>query len=583
MSSWRAFGEMGTYFLPYARKERKKLGLSFLAGIGYVGFGMLEPWPTKMIFDNVFLGSSLPSWLHAIVGERQDNPFFLLNLFVFMIICIATVRGVFYYYQQLLTAKAGQVISSSVRVDLYKHLQSLSFSFHDRRRTGDCLSRLTSDIRMLREVLIGFPLTVGSEGLLMVGMTLVMAWMDWQLTLLALLIIPMLVVLLKKYRSPMRSAIRKQREREGHLSSIAAEVLGAIKVVQGFHQEESEVAKFTSSDKGSLKSGLKASRLEAKFKWASEISVAIVTAIVMSVAARRVLSGALTPGELLVFVSYLRKFNQPIKKLSRVFTRMSRGTTAGERIINMLQIEPEIQDLPNAIEAPDFEGEIRYEGVDFGYSKSKLILKKFNLQVHAGERVAIVGHTGSGKSTIASLLPRFYDPSAGRVTIDGLDLKEMTLSSLRRQIGYIFQEPILFATSISENIAYGNPDASQEEIISAAKRAKIHEIIEGMEDGYETVIGERGVTLSGGQRQCVAIARAMIKNAPIVIMDEPTSGLDLPNAKLVMSALQELMKGKTVLIISHQIETLEGVDRIIRLDKGEILPEKSLQLEELLV
>jgi ATP-binding cassette subfamily B protein len=407
----------------------------------------------------------------------------------------------------------------------------------------------------------------------MFGMITIMFVMDWQLSLIALLVIPILALLLKRYQYPMKSAIRKQREREGHLASIASEVLGAIKVVQGFHQEQSEVDRFTVQNKGSLRSGLRAARLEAKLKWASELAVALVTAIVLGIAAKQVLTGALSPGDILVFVAYLKTFNRPLRRISRLSERMARGTASGERILNMLKIEPSIKDSAGAIRAQRFRGEIAFKNVGFRYQKGPMVLSDISFHVSPGERIAIVGSTGCGKSTLASLLPRFYDPVAGVIMIDGKDIRDFTISSLRQNISLVFQEPVLFATTIAENIAYGKPGASQEEIVQAAQKAHIHMVIESLEDGYETSLGERGGTISGGQRQCIAITRAIMKNAPIVILDEPTAGLDRNSASLVMGALRELMTGKTVIIISHQLETIQDVDRLIVLRNGSIIQE----------
>lgn len=368
---WQEFRSVAERFLPYIRKNAQRLTMAQISGLCYILLGMLEPWPLKLIFDNVFLDHPLPSVLVPFLGPVMERPILLLNILVGTIVIIALIRGIFYYFQQLHSSRAGQQITASIRVDLYSHLQALSFSFHDRRRTGDLLSRLTTDIRILREILVSLPLTIISELFLMTGMMTVMFLMDWQLTLAALMVIPLLAVLLKKYQYPMKKAIRKQREREGHLATIASEVFGAIKVVQGFHQERTEVERFTIENKSSLRSGLRAARLEAKLKWASELAVALVTAIVLGIAARQVLSGALSPGDILVFVAYLKTFNRPLRRISRLTERMARGTASGERILKMLKIEPAIKDVPGAVKARGIRGEISYKNVSFGWCISR--------------------------------------------------------------------------------------------------------------------------------------------------------------------------------------------------------------------
>jgi ABC-type multidrug transport system fused ATPase/permease subunit len=349
----------------------------------------------------------------------------------------------------------------------------------------------------------------------------------------------------------MKRAIRQQREREGHLASIASEALGAVKVVQGFRRERDEVRRFRGENRRSLRSGMKAARLEAKFKWSTDFAVATVTALIVTAAARRVLSGTLSPGDLIVFISYLRSYGRPLRRISRITERMVRATTAGERVLEILRTRSEIRDLPGARPARRLRGEIG----------------------SPGQRLALVGPTGSGKTTLASLVPRFFDPGRGCVRIDGRDVRELRLAALREQIGLVFQEPVLFATSVAENIAYGRRDASFEDVRRAARRAGIDRVIAELPEGYDTVVGERGGTLSGGQRQCVAIARALIRDAPIVILDEPTTGLDAESAALVIDALERLMEGRSVIWISHQLASVEHADRIVVLDHGRVVEE----------
>jgi ATP-binding cassette subfamily B protein len=421
---------------------------------------------------------------------------------------------------------------------------------------------------MLRQIVISLPISTLTDLMLMTAMLFVMSLMDLQLTLIALMVAPLLFLLIKKYRKPMRAAMKEQREKEGTLSSHATEILGAIRLVQGYQQEEEEIKKFSTQNVTTLKSGLKASRIEAKLKWASELSVAMITALILFISGKQVMQGALSPGDLLVFIFYLKMFNRPLRRLSKYMEQMARGTAAGERILELLEVENEVFDLPGCKNEGQLRGEITFKDVSFSYRASKQTLQQITLTIEAGEKVAIIGKSGSGKSTLVSLIPRFWDPTSGKVLIDGEDVKNYSLKLLRKQIAIVFQEPILFAATVAENIAYGKPGATLEEIQEAAKKIGIDEMILSLEEGYQTHVGERGVTLSGGQRQCIAICRAMIRNCSILILDEPTSGLDRQSAQMVMNALVPLMENKTCILITHHKEILPGIERIITLKKG---------------
>lgn len=573
LRQWSAWARMAERLGPFLERHRGRFALALACGVGYTLVGLAEPWAMKLLIDNVILEQPLPELLRRALGPAAGTRLGLLNTVIVLIVVFAAARGVFYYYQQLLSARVGQATTASLRLAVYSHLQRLSFAFHDRRRTGDILTRLTSDIRLLRDVFVSLPLSLTTEALLVVGMVAVMAMMDWSLTLLALAIIPLLAVTLRLHQRPMRAAIRQQREREGDIASMASETLGAIRVVQGFRREQHEIDRFSSENRRSLRTGLKAARLEARLRWYAEITVAVVTALVLAIAARRVLAGVLSPGDLIVFVAYLRAFSRPLRRVSRMAERAARGATAGERVLELLAEEADVADRPGAVPARRLTGAIRFENVSFSHRRRGSTLRHVDLTIAPGERVALVGPTGAGKSTLASMVPRFYDPSTGRVTIDGRDVRDYTLGTLRSRVSLVFQEPVLFATSIAENIGYGKPGASREEIVEAATRAGIHAQIAGLQDGYDTVIGERGVTLSGGQRQCVAIARAVIKDAPIVILDEPLVGLDGRSLDLVLRALRSLMEGRTVLMISHQPVSLRDMQRIVVLDQGRVVEE----------
>jgi ATP-binding cassette, subfamily B, bacterial len=568
----RALVQVGVRLTPHLRQRKRPLGLAFLASIGYMLLRLLEPWPLKLILDHVLLGVPLPEAL-SFLQRWTNGGHALLGVLAGSVVAIAVASGFLYYWQNVLSAHLGQQVVAGLRIDLFRQLHRLDFTFHDRRHTGDLLVRLVADIRLLRDALVKIPLELSENSLLMIGMAIVMLLMDWQLALISFAVLPLLFVLVRRYRKPMKAAIRHQRHQEGNLATIMSESLGAVRLVQGLGLEEQEVGRLGGANRRSVKEGVKAARIEAKLRWASDLAVGCVTAIVIGVAATRILAGALSPGDLIVFVAYLRTFARPLRRVSRTTEQVTRTTTAGERIIEILDLTPGVRDGADAMEAPPFRGEIRFEGVGLRHGRHPWVLRDVNLTVRAGERLGIVGPTGAGKSSIVHLVPRFYDVTEGRVCIDGSDVRSLTLSSLRSQVGFVFQEPLLFATTVAENIALGRAGAGREQVEEAARQAGIHHVILGLADGYETVLGERGGTLSGGQRQCVAIARAIIRNAPVVILDEPTTGLDQRATAMVLEALEHLVQGRTVLMISHELLRLRDADRIVVLEAGRLVQE----------
>jgi ATP-binding cassette subfamily B protein len=570
---WRRYFRVAGLLQPYLVGRRFALVQGLLLSLVYTATRLFEPFPLKLIVDWVLLGHAVPELLQPLVAGGDRWP--LLLLLGGLIVAVAFVRGQVYYLRRVAMARVSIEATSALRVDLYEHIQHLPLSFHDRRRTGDLVVRLTSDIAMLRQAFVALPVEVAETVLFMTGMAVVMFVMDWRLALPALALLPIVALLVRSFHRPMRGAIRKQREREGQLATLAAESLGAIRVVQGFRAERREVERFGGAARRDVRSGMKASKLEARMRWAAELAVSLVTALVVVLAARSIMRGAMSVGDLIVFVMYLKLFARPLQQVSRSTERMIRAATAGDRVLRILQVEPEVKDRPDAVPAPRFQGEIAWRNVSFGYEAGSKVLDGLDLVVKPGERVAIVGPTGAGKSTLASLIPRFYDPTSGQVTIDGRDVREFTLESLRKQVTIVFQEPVLFAATVAENIAYGRPGATMEQIEEAARRARVDRVIGRLANGYATRIGERGGTLSGGQRQCIAIARAMIRNAPILIMDELTAGLDEKARRRVMKALQRLMRGRTIVVITHDPRNFVGLDRILHLQDGRIAGEST--------
>jgi ABC-type multidrug transport system fused ATPase/permease subunit len=560
------------HFGPHLRPYRAKLAAAALFMIGATTMELLRPWPLKLIFDGILLPTASARELLAHVPALAAHPERLLIAIALAVLAIAIAGGLFRYGQAYLTASAGQKVIAAIRVQLYSHIQRLSQSFHDTKSSGDLMTRLTGDINLMRDLMVNTFIQLSDSLLLIIGMIGVMLWMDWQLTLVALAVIPALMLTTGKFSRELKGATRKQRRREGKIADILAETISTAKVIQAFGRENHEESRFSRESGSTLKAGIVATRLEYRLNLVVQTIIGVGTALVFWFGVQRVQSGVLTPGDLLVFGAYLTTLYKPIRKLASFSGRIAKATACGERVVDTLEIEPEIRDAPDAVQAPRFGGEIVFDAVAFGYRDGDPVLRDFDLRIAPGEKIAVVGESGSGKSTVVNLLLRFYDPTAGAVRIDGEDIRRYTLASLRRQIAVVLQESVLFNTTIRDNIAYGRLDASQEEIERAAKAANIHGFIESLPEGYDTIVGERGALLSGGQRQRIAIARAMIQEARIIVLDEPMTGLDPDSEAKIQQAMDRLTKGKTCLLITHDLRAASAADRTLRIRQGRITP-----------
>ncbi|MEM8530961.1 MAG: ABC transporter ATP-binding protein [Chloroflexota bacterium] len=555
-------------FGPYIRAQTPLIATGSVALLVEIALRLLEPWPLKFIVDYVIAppanGPGLPQQLANI------GPGMLLVLAALTVLIIAAGRAVAAYIGTIFLALAGNNVLTQVRAELYRHIQRLSLSYHHKNRSGDLLNRLTGDIGRLQEVTVTAMLPLSVNLLTLVGMLVVMLWMNWHLALLALSIVPIFLFTMGSLGKSIRSVAREERKREGALSASAAEAFGAIKVVQALGMERILERTFARQNNASFNEGVRGRRLAMRMERSTDILIAFAMALVLWYGATLVLRGELLLGDMLVFITYLKSAFKPMRDLSKYAGRIAKASASGERIIEVLDTVPDVRNLPGATPAPRLYGHVIFNDVSFSYEPGQPVLDRFNLEVVPGMRVALVGSSGGGKSTLANLLMRFYDPDKGQIFIDKRDIRTYTLASLRGQMAVVLQESVLFATSVTNNIAYGSPGVSFERIMEAAKLANAHDFIVQLPDGYRTVLSERGSTLSGGQRQRIAIARAAVRDAPIVLLDEPTSGLDQENERAVTEALDRLTTGRTTFLIAHDLRTVEQVDLILYLEQGHI-------------
>jgi ATP-binding cassette subfamily B protein len=539
-----------------------------------VGLRALEPWPLKFVIDRLLSAKSshrLPT-LAALDGY---DPATLLAIAALALIVISAMRALADYCHTVGFAVVGSRVLAEVRGELYRHLQGLSLAFHAKERSGELVVRLIADINMLKNVTINAALPMMANLLIVLGLVGVMFWLHWKLAVVMLAVLPLFWLWSRHFTPRVRQAARNQRQREGAMAATAAEAIEAIKLVQALSLEGTFAASFAQLNDESLKEDVRGLRLSAGLARTVGFFLAVSTALVLWYGARLALLHEITPGELLVFLSYLRSTLQPVQQMARHTGRLAKAAASGERVLDLLEQTPEVHDLPGSVAAPPLRGEVRFEEVRFAYEPGRAVLDNFNLKVLPGQHVALVGPSGIGKSTLLSLLLRLYDPQQGRVMIDGRDIREYTLRSLRPQISVVLQDSALFAASVKENIAYGASNASREEVEAAARVANAHEFIEGLPDGYDTLLGERGTTLSGGQRQRIAIARAAIRKSPILILDEPTASLDEENQAAVFEALKRIGQGRTCFFITHDLQMAATADLIVYLDQGRVLEQGS--------
>ena len=556
--------------------------LGFLAVIGEAAADLLEPWPLKIVLDDVLKGreshAALMRWIYNWVGTDKMA---MLKFACFAVLVIAALDAICSFAEKYFTTTVGEWISYDLRRTIYAHIQRLSLAFHDNKRTGDLISRVTDDIDSIQSFITSGLLSILVDVLTLLGMAGVMFYLNVRFTLIALSVAPALFVVVYSYTRRIKKASRAVRKKEGEITSVVEEVLSSMRDVKAFAREDYEVKRLEHTNLEEVEAALRARTLKAKLTPFVDVLVAIGTCLVLWFGARLVMTSQLSAGDLVLFVWYLGKMYKPMRDLSKMTDTYTKASVGYERIREVLETDKEIKDTRGAIVAPRFKGEIEFDHVSFHYSPDTPVLDDVSLHIEAGQVAALAGPTGAGKTSIVSLIARFYDPVAGAVKIDGVDVKRFKQRSLRQQISFVLQETLLFHGTLWENIAYGKPEASPEEIVRAAEMANASEFIEKLPQRYDTIVGERGVTLSGGQRQRIAIARAIIRDSPILILDEPTSGLDAASEKLVFEALDRLMETrdeknasrrgpKTVIVIAHRLSTIRRADVIFVVAEGRI-------------
>ena len=552
----------GLSIIGLLRPHWKALTLALLAVVAGAATAVAQPWPLKIVLDYLLQSKKPPAWLALPLRWVGHEKLAVLNFAVLAVAIIAIVGAISSYLENYLTISVGQSVMHDLRRTLYHHIHRLSLAEHDEKRTGDLIGRVTTDIEAIQSFVTTALLGILSSVLTLAGIIGIMFYKNWRFTLISLAVAPVLFVVVYIFTRRIKKASRAVRKTQSELLSIVQEVFSSIRVVKAFAREDYEERRFERQSLENVDTALRAQNMKGKLSPIVDAIVAIGTCLMLWYGARLVLAGQLSPGDLVLFLLYLGMMYKPMRDLSKMTDTVSKAEVGFERIREVLDTESGMRDLPGARRARRFQGKIEFDKVSFGYEPDQLILRDVSFGIEPGQVAAFVGPTGGGKTTIISLIARFYDPLSGKIEIDGTNIRNYTMKSLRQQISFVLQETLLFRAPVWENIAYGRPEANRAEIIRAAKLANAHEFIEEMPEGYNTMVGERGVTLSGGQRQRIAIARAVIRNTPILVLDEPTSGLDAVSEQAVFEALDRLMVGKTCIVIAHHLATIRRADII---------------------
>jgi ABC-type multidrug transport system fused ATPase/permease subunit len=557
------------------RPCRRILVFVFLAMLVETAASIAGPWPLKIILDNVVGTHHFPERLARLVGTvlGKAGRMQIAAMAGVSVMAIAAIGAVASYMDNYWTESVAQRVAHDLRMRTYHHLQRLSLGYYDRQQVGAFLSTLTTDIGTVQTFASSGTLGIVVDLFTVIGMLGLMFWLNWDFALVAASVTPFLLLFVSRFKRAVKKATKEVRMNQAEIVSVEMQGLQAQRVVKAFGRQDLEEERLGKVSRATVESALQARKIKSLLAPIVTVTVAACTAVVLWRGAALILAGTMTVGALTVFLSYLNRFFKPVQDLAKMTNSIAQTAVAVERIRAILTAGEVIADRPNAREPESLRGDISFEQVSFGYVPETPVLRDVSLRIKAGQLVGIVGPTGSGKSTVASLIPRFYDPTRGKITIDGTDIRDYKVQGLRSKIGFVLQDTVLFRGTIRENIAYGRPGATFDEIIEAARLANADEFIDQMPLGYDAVVGERGSTLSGGQRQRIGIARAIVRNSPILILDEPTAALDAESEGRVIEALERLMKGRTVVMIAHRLSTLRDADKIIVLQNGMVVEE----------
>jgi subfamily B ATP-binding cassette protein MsbA len=562
---------MRSFVVGLLRPYAGVLALVFVAMSFETAASLAAPWPLKIILDNAVGHHKLPGYLAHMIGpEMTHSRMGLAGIAAAAFIAIAVVGAIASYIDNYFTESVGQWVAADLRRKVFQHLENVSLSYYDTHETAALLSTMTDDILTIQNFASGSTLGILVDLMTIVGMVGLMFWLDWDFALIAVGVTPFLLILAMRLKADVKDAAKNVRKRQAAILSVLQEGLQSMRAVKAFGREDLEEERLATASLLSVNAALKARRVKSILGPTVSVIVALCTAIVLWRGSALIISGAMTVGALTVFLSYLSKFFKPVQDLAKMTNTIAQTGVGIDRVRALLDIDAIIPEPETPYDPGRVAGAITFEHVAFAYEGGVEVLRDVSIDIKPGQTIGLVGATGGGKSTLLSLLPRFYDPSAGRVLIDGKDVREYSLAALRRQIAFVMQDTVLFWGTVKDNIAYGRSDATDDEIIAAAKVANAHDFIMAMPHGYDTPVGEHGSTLSGGQRQRLGIARAIVRDSPILLLDEPTAALDTESERLVIEATEKLMNGRTTITIAHRLSTIRDADMIVVLKDGVI-------------